>query len=190
MTLAAVIGAGQVMLEPFTERHLTARYVAWLNDPAVVRYSEQRHRTHTLESCRAYLRRFVGTPHKFWAIIAPPLGHVGNITATVDEANRVADLAILLGARGAWGRGIGTAAWTLALEWLLGPGGMRKVTAGTIAENHAMLGVMRKSGMTEEGRRRAQFIFEGRTADLVQVARFAAAAESPAAPRRKDSGNG
>ena len=190
MIAAPVADTPQVRLEPFAERHLTTRYVAWLNDSEVVRYSEQRHRTHTLETCRAYLRSFTGTPHKFWAIMATPLGHVGNIAATVDEANRVADLAILLGERDAWGHGIGTAAWSQALEWLLGPGGMRKVTAGTMADNQAMLAIMRKSGMVEEGRRCAQFIVEGHTSDLVQAARFAPAAVRQAPPLRKDCGNG
>ncbi|HEY7608075.1 MAG TPA: GNAT family N-acetyltransferase [Alphaproteobacteria bacterium] len=176
MTALATLGTGGVTLEPFAERHLTPRYVAWLNDPEVVRYSEQRHRRHTLESCRAYCRSFAGTPHKFWAIIAAPHGHVGNITATVDEPNRVADLAILVGERSVWGRGVGARAWTLALEWLLGPGGMRKVTAGTMAENMAMLAIMRKSGMAEEGRRRAQYLFDGRPVDAVLAARFAQSA--------------
>jgi [ribosomal protein S5]-alanine N-acetyltransferase len=172
MIAAPVVDAAQVRLKPFAERHLTARYVAWLNDPEVVRYSEQRHRRHTLESCRAYRDSLAGTPHKFWAIEAPTLGHVGNITATVDSANRVADLAILLGERAAWGCGVGTRAWALALEWLLGPGGMRKVTAGTMAENAAMLAIMKKSGMDEEGRRRGQFLLDGRPVDAVLMARF------------------
>lgn len=51
---------------------------------------------------------------------------------------------------------MGTAAWRLAMDWLLGPAGMRNVTAGTIAENQSMLAVMRNVGMIEEGRRRAQ----------------------------------
>jgi len=175
MTAVPGVEVTSVRIEPFAERHLTARYVAWLNDTDVVRYSEQRHRRHTLESCRAYRVSLAGTPHKFWAIEVPTLGHVGNITATVDPANRVADLAILLGERNAWGRGIGTRAWMLALEWLLGPGGMRKVTAGTMAENKAMLAIMKKSGMEEEGRRRAQFLLDGRPVDAVLVARFAKA---------------
>lgn len=41
----------------FADRHLTERYVGWLNDPAVVRYSEQRHSRHTLWSRRNCCKR-------------------------------------------------------------------------------------------------------------------------------------
>lgn len=149
---------GTVRLEPFADRHLTERYVGWLNDPATVRYSEQRHVRHTLESCRAY--RATMASHKFWAITAPPHGHVGNVSATVDRHNRVADLAILVQPM-AWGRGIGSRAWRLALDWLLGPGGMLKVTAGTMAANEPMLAVMEKAGMRVEGRLRGRFLLDG-----------------------------
>ena len=160
---------GGVRLEPFSSQHLTPRYLGWLNDPETVRYSEQRHTTHSFDSCAAY-RENLKSPHKFWAIMAPPFGHVGNVTATVDKWNRTADLAILIG-RDAWGRGIGTRAWSMALDWLLGPGGMRRVTAGTMAANLPMLALMRKSGMVEEGRQKGRFLVDGVPVDGVTVAR-------------------
>ncbi len=168
-----VLRDAAVVLEPFAHRHLTRRYVSWLNDPEVVRYSEQRHRRHTLDSCRAYVDGFTGSPNHFWAIETESEGHVGNIAAMLDPPNWVADLGILLGERSLWGRGVGTAAWRLAMDWLLGPAGMRKVTAGTIAEHQSMLAVMRHVGMIEEGRRRAQVMLEGRPVDLVLMAGFA-----------------
>jgi RimJ/RimL family protein N-acetyltransferase len=109
-------------------------------------------------------------PNKLWAILASPYGHVGMIGATVDRWNRTADLAIIL-EQSVWGRGIGTAAWTLALDWLLGRGGMRKVTAGMMAENKAMLALARKSGMVEESRRRGQFLLDGKPVDAVLTAK-------------------
>ena len=42
----------QVFLRPFTLADISAEYIAWLNDPRVVRYSNQRFLTHTRESCR------------------------------------------------------------------------------------------------------------------------------------------
>ena len=55
MTRPVILETERLTLTPFnTERHLTERYVAWLSDPDVVRYSEQRHRTHTLASCRHF----------------------------------------------------------------------------------------------------------------------------------------
>jgi ribosomal-protein-alanine N-acetyltransferase len=165
----------RLRLVPFTDdAHLTPRYVAWLNDSEVVRYSELRHSTHTLDLCRDYLHSFAGTPHYFWAITTrdASFDHIGNITAHVDEPNRVADIGILIGEKEAWGKGYGTEAWCAVCKWLLQTGGMRKVTAGTMALNHGMLAIMRHVGMEEESRRRQQFLLHGRPVDLVQCAAF------------------
>jgi len=160
---------------PFEERHLTARYVGWLNDPAVVRFSEQRHRRHTLESCRAYFESFRGSSDRFLAIEMEDarLGHVGNMTVAIDTANRVADLAIMIGEPRARGQGIATVAWRAVVRELLEGQALRKVTAGTMAANEPMLRLMKNSGMQLEGRRQRQFLCEGQEVDLVMGAIFA-----------------
>ena len=159
---------------PFDDRFLTDTYVSWLNDPRVVRFSEQRHRHHTRETCRAYWKSFEGSPHHFWAVVLRDDGrHIGNVTATVDLANRVGEISIMLGETDLWGHGYGAEAWKAACQFLLHKAGMRKVEAGTMATNAGMLGIMRKAGMVEEGRRLRHFLWEGQTVDLVQVALFA-----------------
>lgn len=175
MATAPRLETKRLILAPFADEHLTPRYVGWLNDPVVVRYSEQRHLRHTLESCRRFVASFVGGPSHLWAIVAKDdaLGHIGNVNSAVDEPNRTADVAIMIGEKKAWGRGLGAEAWLAVVEYLLGPGGMRKVTAGAMADNTAMLRIMAKAGMAEEGRRRGQFLLDGRAVDAVLCARFA-----------------
>ena len=175
MTATPLLETNRLFLEPFPMRLLTDRYVSWLNDPEVVRYSEQRHKHHTIESCRHFVESFVPSPSHLWAINAndPELGHIGNIHADVDAANRVADIAILIGERRVWGHGYGLEAWMAVCDWLVRAGGMRKVTAGTLAENAAMLAVMRKSDMKDDGIRPRHYLFEGREIDIVHMAMYA-----------------
>lgn len=174
MATAPILETPRLRLFPFGDKHLTARYVGWLNDPEVVRFSEQRHRRHTLGSCRAYLRAMVRSPNLFWAIEArdPDLGHIGNVTAYVDPPNELADVAIMIGERRCWGRGYGSEAWTAVCDHLLSGGGMRKITAGTLAPNKGMLAVMRKSGLVEDGRRRRHYLVDGKEVDMIYAARF------------------
>jgi RimJ/RimL family protein N-acetyltransferase len=148
-----VLVATRLRLEPFAERHLSERYVAWLNDPEVVRFSEQRLRRHSLESCRTYMESFAGTPDHFWAAIVTEqgLGHVGNLTARIDEEESVADVAILIGERRAWGHGYATEAWLAVTDYMLRTLGLARVTAGTMRANERMLALMRRTGMAEEG---------------------------------------
>jgi len=146
-----------------------------LNDKTLMRFSEQRHRTHTLESGRAYWRSFEGTPHYFWALEAQDasLGHIGNLNAYVDMNNQVADLGILLGEPAARGRGLALEAWVNACAFLIEQVGIRKVTAGMLAVNTPMLQLARRAGMVRDGRRRRQYLWEGQEVDIVHTAVFA-----------------
>ena len=59
------IRTARLLITPLSERHLTKRYLGWLNDRQLMRYSEQRHKTHTISTCDAYRKSFDGTPHYF-----------------------------------------------------------------------------------------------------------------------------
>lgn len=175
MLAAELIETPRLRLAPFKDVHLTERYVSWLNYPDIVRYSEQRHRRHALETCRHWVETMRANGHPLWAIEAqqPQLGYVGNIAAYVDPANRVADMTILIGERAAWGNGIGAEAWRAVCDWLLARAMMRKVTGGTMAANRAMVRIMERAGMRPDGVRKGQFLLDGQAVDLLHYARFA-----------------
>jgi ribosomal-protein-alanine N-acetyltransferase len=174
MAESPLIETPRLRIIPFSEEYLTPRYVGWLNDPMVVRYSEQRHKKHTLESCRQYWQSFIDSPHIFWTMTAiePPLGHIGNMNAHIDTVNSVADVGILIGDRTVWGKGYGLEAWVAVCNYLLRDVGIRKVTAGTIAANKGMLRIMEKTGMVADGRRIRQGIIDEREEDIIYAALF------------------
>ncbi len=157
-------------LRPFTEELISARYVGWLNDPAVVRFSEQRHRTHTPASCLDYVRSIDQKSAHLWAIFHGD-AHIGNISAHRDPWNATADIGILIGERSSQNAGLGGEAWQAVCDWLIATG-IRKVTAGAMASNLPMLKVFRKTGMAEEARLRDQFLLDGEPIDMILVARF------------------
>jgi len=174
MAVSPIIESARLRIEPFAECHLSERYVGWLNDQQVVRYSEQRFRDHTLESCRTYWQSFADTPNYFWAIIAKDeaLGHIGNLNAYVDLRHEVADLGILIGERGAWRRGYGLEAWRAACAYLFQNGIARKITAGCLANNVPMSRIMNRAGMVPDGVRTGHCLFEGRPVDVCHAALF------------------
>lgn len=173
MAVSDIIKTERLIIRPFTEKYITKKYVGWLNNPAVVRFSDQRHKRHTFQSCREYMGSFKKSPHYFWAIIAKDknLGHIGNINAYVDSVHKTADLGILLGECSAWGYGYGLEAWTAVCEYLL-KNGMRKITAGTLSVNVKMLRLMERAGMAPYSRRTKKCIFEGSEVDLVYGALY------------------
>ena len=174
MAQPPVIETERLRLVPFVARHLAERYVSWLNDPEVVRYSDQRHHQHTLASCRRYWRSFDGAPSYFWAIEArtATLDHIGNLTAMIDPPNGVAWVHMLIGSTEVWNQGLGTEAWRAACDHLLVKEGLRKIKAGTYENNDAMLTIMRKTGMSIDGRLAREIVFDGEEIDLVFASRY------------------
>ena len=164
----------RLKLIPFSEEYLTEKYVGWLNDREVVKYSEQRHRSHNIDSCREYLASFRGTSNYFWAIISKDeaLEHIGSITAYVDNNNLVADLGIMIGDKKVWGKGYGTEAWTAVCDYLFMKTKIRKITAGTMALNAGMRSIMRRAGMVPDGARLKQCIYEKTEIDMIYAALF------------------
>lgn len=170
----AVIRTERLVLEPFRSCHVSAEYVAWLNDKHLMRYSEQRHREHSLATCTVYADSFTGSPHYFWRILtdtAKPL-HIGNINAYVDRINSVADIGILIGNPAAQGKGYGYEAWMGITRFLLNEQKLRKLTAGTMSVNKPMLRIMEKAGMIPDGVRKRQYLCEGEEVDIIHMALF------------------
>jgi ribosomal-protein-alanine N-acetyltransferase len=179
MAVLAKITTARLRIVPFEERHLTSRYVNWLNDPTVVRFSEQRHRRHDLMSCRTYFESIKDSDNYFCAIenIEDGRRHIGNVTVYSDRPNRLADIAILIGDRSIWGTGLGFESWSGVLRALIERDGFRKVTGGCLASNRAMVRIMEKAGMTLDGRRTAHCLIDGNPVDIVHYAAFAAVQE-------------
>lgn len=165
MADSPILNTKRLLIEPFSKKYLTLKYVNWLNDPEIVRYSQQRNMAHTLESCRDYYKSFEGSPNYFWAIVSKDLGHIGNINAYIDEENGIADIGILIGEKKVWRQGYAVEAWKAACQYLFSQRDIRKITAGTLSVNNNMLKVMEKAGMKDEGTIR-HIIWEGQEVDI------------------------
>lgn len=173
--MSVQLTSARLVLVPFTVGDISLQYVAWLNDPEVVRYSNQRFRRHDLESSEAYLRSFEGSLNQFWSIRLAADGRmIGTMTAYIAAPHGTADIGLLIGERGAWGRGYGYEAWQRLMDHLLGDQALRKITAGAASGNRGMIRIMERTGMHHEATRRQQEIFDGELQDIVYFAKFRA----------------
>lgn len=174
MTILPDIQTERLFITPFSEKHLTPSYVGWLNDSELMCYSENRHKTHTIDSCRAYQQSFKDTPNFFWAIEEIEMNnrHIGNINAYLNEYNLLADVGILIGEKQAQKKGYGSEAWMGVCDFLFKKKGIRKVTAGTMKLNAPMLKLMRGVGMVNDGVRKKHFIYNDEEVDLIHMAFF------------------
>ena len=168
-----VLAGRRVTLQPFLAADVTPEYVGWLNDPQVVRFSNQRFRRHSLSSCRDYVASFGGSPNRFLKILRQEDGRmVGTMTAYAAVHHGTVDIGLIVGCRSTWGQGVGQDAWNTLLYWLLEIAGVRKVTGGAMRCNLAMVRIMERSGMTLEAVRPGQEMLDGIPQDLVYFGKF------------------
>ncbi len=139
----------------------------------MTRYSNQRFRTHTRAICHAYFESFAETANLFISMRDVSTdAAIGTMTAYRNPNHGTCDVGIMIGARDYWGGGYGQEAWTLLTDWLLAKGNVRKLTAGCLAANGAMVTLMQRSGMMPDGVRAGQELLDGKPADIVHYARF------------------
>ena len=158
-----------VELRSFAPENLTESYVGWLRDPKLMRFSNQRFRTHNIDSCRAYLTSFAGTDNLFMAIFHEST-FIGTMTAYRSAVHGTADIGLLISA-GVQGKGLGKDAWATLMAHLLATG-TRKVTGGTLRCNLAMVRIMQGCGMQADGVRAGQELVDGVAHDMLHFAKF------------------
>lgn len=163
-------------LHTFNGDDITATYLSWLNDAVTMRFSNQRFFVHDRQSSLRYLDSFKESPNLFFSVRNRQTGlPIGTMTAYLAPHHGTADMGILIGDRAVWGQGFGFDAWSTLLEWLIEERKIRKVTAGTLACNEAMLRLTYKSGMTEDGVKKQHEIVNGQPQDVLYFARFRSA---------------
>ena len=171
--LPAQLDGTRLLLRPMRSSDITAQHVAWLNDPHVVPFSNQRFVQHTLDSSLRYLAGFEGSAHLYLSARLRSTGQaLGTLTAYRNLQHGTADIGILMGERSLWGQGLGLEAFSLLTEWLATQAGLRKLTCGMLACNHGMVAIARRAGFTQEAVRAGQELVNGKPTDLLYFARF------------------
>lgn len=145
-------------------------FAEWLNDPEVVKYSEQRHQKHTGQSQRDYWRspatvepNLVYTIH---SVFPNPEAPIGSIAARIDTQNNVANVGIMIGDKSYWGHGYGFEAWECFCNYLFIEKKIRKIEAGCMSLNAPMIRICTKYGMRHEAIVQAHFLLDGKPVSM------------------------
>jgi RimJ/RimL family protein N-acetyltransferase len=99
-----------------------------------------------------------------------PIGLMG--IHNIKWRDRVATTGALIGEKAYWGKGLGSEAKMLLLDYAFNTLNLRKMCSGAIAFNERSIRYSLRCGYKEEGRLRAHIFRAGRYWDLVQLAIF------------------
>lgn len=168
MSLApALPGTGPISLQPLLTEHVTQRYVDWLNDYQVMRYTEARYMRHSIDSTICYVKINLADPDAMlWRIVESDLTHIGNLRLSgLSSPHKRGDIALIIGEPSCWGKGYGPAAIHLASEFAFRCLHLHKITAGAYAINEASSRAFIKCGFSIEALLPQHYFFEGQFID-------------------------
>ncbi|MEE2932206.1 MAG: GNAT family protein [Pseudomonadota bacterium] len=150
-------------LRLFEAKHLEdPSYLAWLRDPEVVKNLNLPHYLETnvsFSQISAYCHSIWSSPDDiFYALhLASDDTFIGTVKAGhINWYAGTADLGILIGLRKMWGKGIASEALSLLASHLFEKAKLRRLTAGVMDTNPAMIRVFEKLGFQREGTFRQQ----------------------------------
>lgn len=156
-------------LSPLTKEHLSQEYINWLNDSEVCKDNSHATFPNTEAKTLAYVE---GTSDIAFAIIwdkqADPDTHIGNIALQkINWINRSAEISILIGNKDFWGKGIGTKAYSLLIDYAFQTLNLNRLVSSQTIRNKGMIKVCEKAGMTKEGIMRKALYKNGEYLDCV-----------------------
>ena len=162
----------RLLLRPVALADVNETYRSWMNDPAVMQYTESRFQTHSLEQIRQYVLSVQADESScFFAIIEKKTGkHIGNIKiGHIHPVHRHADVGIILGDKTCWGKGYAAESLRLVAGYARQSLQLHKLMAGIYANNIGSIQAFLKAGFVAEGRFACHWFCDGEYVDGLQM---------------------
>lgn len=145
----------------------------WLNDPEVTQYITINHPM-TLEQELEYLKSNTGKQDKILLGIETNEGvYIGNISIDkINNVDRTATTGTIIGEKKYWGKGYGTEAKMLLLNYAFNTLNIRKIHSSAISFNERSVNYQKKTGAVIEGILKKQIYKNGKYHDQVMLSIF------------------
>jgi RimJ/RimL family protein N-acetyltransferase len=159
----------KITIRNFDIKDIDKNYIDALNNKKLMKFSENRFKSFNRKSCLDYYRAMKLKKNYFFLILKNDLINfvkipIGTMTCYIDHHNKSCDLGILI-----WeaGKGYGNIAWKLAIKKIFTDTRIRKITAGAMENNVAMIKIFKNSGMKFELRKKKNFLFKNKYTDMI-----------------------
>lgn len=152
-------------------RDIDGPYSMWLNDPEVCKFNSHARFPVGKEELKKYVReaKKSSSMQVFAIVTKHGATHIGNISLqNINYIDRSAELAIIIGDKKYWGKGIGLEAWKLMMEYGFRILNLHRIYCGVVEQNIGMIKIALKSGMVKEGVRREALYGNGRYYHVVE----------------------
>jgi Acetyltransferases, including N-acetylases of ribosomal proteins len=177
----------RISLRPLQREDLNDRYLSWVNDPDVTRYTETGAFPQTFQDLENFYRDVTSSRTQvILAIVEKKAGqHIGNVKlGPINSIHRRATLGILIGEKQFWGNGFGADTTRLAVEYAFYRLNLRRVDLGGFAEHESAVHCYENVGFKVEGRFRQDLFQDGEYKDRLWMG-LLRSEYAPAVEKRK-----
>lgn len=160
----------KLYLRGIEEGDLEGRYFDWLNDYEITKYMESGSFPNTVEKMQEYFRNVGRSGNNvLLAIIDMETDeHIGNVRlGPINWIHRTSFLGIMIGEKEFSGKGYGTEALKLVVDYAFNRLNLRKISADMNASNKASVRAYEKAGFKVEGRRKDELYVNGKYHDAI-----------------------
>lgn len=157
-------------LKILKESDITEKYVSWLNDYEVTKFTEQKYYKHDYKRVLNFVKEKYISEKDFLFGIYFKNQHIGNIKlGPIKWEHKSAEISFFIGEKSFWGRGIAKKSIKRIIDFGIDELSLRKINAGYYQTNYASSKVLKKCGFKVEGIRKSDLIFENQRIDLILV---------------------
>ena len=167
-----VLNGEHLQLKTLIPAMVTQKYVNWMNDFDIMRYTESRFRRYTIESVTQYVQDISGSSNDYFYGIFLGNEHIGNIKLHTDMYHKLGDIGILIGDKTKWGNGYATEAIKIVTKHGFETLELHKISAGIYANNKGSIKAFEKAGYVEDGLHKATYLYEGEYVDEIIMSKF------------------
>lgn len=159
-----------MLLRPL-ERSDLPSLVRWNNDPEIRSLTGEAYPS-SLENTQAWFDRIKEDPSRVWFIIeeretGAPIGECGLLR--IFPAWRTTDLTIIIGDQTCHGKGYGTEAITLLMDYAFGALALHRISIGVVGFNQRALAFYEKVGFQREGVQRDGYFYQHHFSDFIMM---------------------
>lgn len=166
MGTSAFIHSEHLELTGLQPEDFSDEYLAWLNDPDVLRFRARKAFPTGRDQLHGYVDSAAARGDLVLAIRLRENGrHIGNIALnSIDWPHGSAELSIMIGAKDVWGCGLGREAIRAVTSHAFQNMGLRRIWSES--PNPAFNAAVRALGWTHEGVKRQAFLVDGAFVDI------------------------
>jgi|TARA_Y100000746_G_C15378275_1_gene397131 ribosomal-protein-alanine N-acetyltransferase len=165
------IECNEFFLETLNSNKISDRYLHWLNDPELNRFSQRAGENFSIDDIKEYIdvSNMSNNILLLGIFLNESMKHIGNIQLRYfDKKNGLAEISTLLGEKDYWGKGVIVEAARNLINFGFNELNIHKFVLGNIAPNRASSFKSTTLGARLEGTRRAHFLFESKYVDVLE----------------------